>query len=180
MKGGHLAAISFCSMALLFSGCGLINYGLRTAVSLLPIKLLFTCLPEGTAIDTPTGSRPVESLHPGDQVTGFNGRPVRVMVIQGYVEESEGKGFLKIEFENGGVVDLCKMHRIDGIRAGNLAPGQKLACGQVVKSIAEYGGVARSYDILTEDAGYRIGGVPVNSMIEEMYEAGRAGGKMKD
>ena len=167
-------------MALILSGCGLIGYALQTAVALLPLKLMFTCLPEGTAIDTPAGSRPVESLRPGDQVIGFDGRPVRVMQIQGYVEESKDNGFLKIEFDNGGVVDLCKMHRIDGIRAGHLVAGQKLECGLVVKSIAEYGGVERSYDILTEDAGYRIGGVPVNSMIEEMYEAGRNGGKIKD
>ena len=32
-----------------------------------------------------------------------------------------------------------------------------------------------SYDLLTEDAGYRIHGVSVNSMIEEMYAAGQSG-----
>ena len=41
--------------------------------------------------------------------------------------------------------------------------------------IEVYEGVERSYDILTEDSGYQVGGVPVNSMIEEMYEAGRSG-----
>ena len=33
-----------------------------------------------------------------------------------------------------------------------------------------YGGVEFSYDLLTEDLGYRIDGIPVNSMIEEMAE----------
>ena len=45
----------------------------------------------------------------------------------------------------------------------------------MVTEIEVYRGVERSYDILTEDSGYQVGGVPVNSMIEEMYEAGRAG-----
>ena len=33
-----------------------------------------------------------------------------------------------------------------------------------------YGGVEYSYDLLTEDMGYRIDGIPVNSMIIEMAE----------
>jgi hypothetical protein len=32
-------------------------------------------------------------------------------------------------------------------------------------------GIKRSYDLLTEDEGYRIDGIPVNSMIEEMHAA---------
>lgn len=34
--------------------------------------------------------------------------------------------------------------------------------------IESLGGVSRSFDLLTEDAGYRIAGIPVNSMISEM------------
>jgi len=33
-----------------------------------------------------------------------------------------------------------------------------------------YNGVEFSYDLLTEDAGYRIDSVPVNSMIDETAE----------
>ena len=39
--------------------------------------------------------------------------------------------------------------------------------------VEKYGGVQRSYDLLTTDRGYRINGVPVNSMIEEMLDAAR-------
>ena len=31
--------------------------------------------------------------------------------------------------------------------------------------------MTKSYDLLTEDAGYQIQGIPVNSMIEEMHAA---------
>ena len=33
-----------------------------------------------------------------------------------------------------------------------------------------YGGVEFSYDLVTEDIGYRMNGVPVNSMVQEMAE----------
>jgi len=172
--------VAICCIGLLSSSCGLIGFGVRTAASLIPLKLLFKCLPEGTAIDTPQGSRLIETLRPGEMVIGFSGEPVKVMQIQGYVEDSEVEDFLKVEFVNGGTVDLCKLHRIDGIRAGKLVVGQVLKSGHVVKSIKAYGGVERSYDLLTEDKGYRIGGIPVNSMIQEMYEFGHSGGKVKE
>ena len=166
-------------MCLSGSGCALVGASVNTAVRLLPLKLIFQCLPEGTEIDTPDGPRPVESLRPGEMVTGFSGEPVKVLQIQGYSEDGGEDEFLRVVFENGAVVDLCKQHRIGGIRAENLNQGQRLASGHVIKSIVSYGGVERSYDILTEDEGYQIGGVPVNSMIEEMYEAGRTG-KIKE
>jgi hypothetical protein len=37
-----------------------------------------------------------------------------------------------------------------------------------VTGIAVFGGINRSYDLLTEDGGYRMAGVPVNSMIPEL------------
>lgn len=168
------------SVVLSTTSCGLVGFGVRTAVSLIPLKLLFKCLPEGAQIDTPEGSQAVETLRPGDMVIGFKGKPVRVMQIQGYVEDKSVNDFLKVEFEDGAIVDLCKLHRIHGVRAGKLEVGQELKSGHIVKSLTEYGGVERSYDILTEDKGYRINGVPVNSMIQEMYESGHQGGKMKD
>ena len=67
------------------------------------------------------------------------------------------------------------MHRIGGIRAKELEVGSVVSGGHVVTEIEVYQGVERSYDILTEDSGFQVGGVPVNSMIEEMYEAGRTG-----
>lgn len=177
---GHLLIVLILACAVTTSSCGLIGMGVRTAVSLVPLKLLFKCLPEGAHIDTPEGTQAVETLRPGDMVIGFKGQPVRVMQIQGYVEDKSVNDFVKVEFEDGAIVDLCKLHRIHGVRAGKLEVGQELKSGHIVKSIVAYGGVERSYDILTEDKGYRIGGVPVNSMIQEMYEAGHNGGKMDD
>ena len=174
----YLLSLVLLPLTFLFSGCGLINTGVRTAIALVPLKLLFSCLPEGTMIDTPNGSRAVETLKPGEMVVGFKGRPVKVLQIHAYAEESTDE-FLKIQFEDGAVVDLCKKHRIHGIRAGSLEVGDELKSGHIVESILAYGKVERSYDILTEDKGYQIGGVPVNSMIEEMYESGRSGGRMK-
>jgi hypothetical protein len=55
------------------------------------------------------------------------------------------------------------MHKIKGKRAKDITEG--------VASKEIYGGVKFSYDLLTEDAGYRIDGIPVNSMIEEMATA---------
>ena len=130
-------------------------------------------------MDTPAGPQAVETLRAGDIVVGFSGRPVKVMQIHGYVEDHSVNNFVKVEFENGAIVDLCKLHRIDGVRAGKLTVGQELKSGHIVKSIETYGGVERSYDILTEDEGYRVGGVPVNSMIQEMYESGLNNGRMK-
>lgn len=167
-------ATLFCN-----SSCGLVGMTAKTAISLIPLKLMFKCLPEGEEIDTPAGPRAVESLRPGDTVVGFKGEPVKVLQIQGYVEDADAEEFLSVEFVDGATVELCELHRIHGVRAKNLEAGDQLKSGHVVKSIRKYGGVERSYDILTEDGGYQINGVPVNSMIEEMYEAGHKG-KIKE
>ena len=52
------------------------------------------------------------------------------------------------------------MHRIKGERSKDITEN--------VTSKEVYGGVEFSYDLLTEDLGYRIDGIPVNSMIEEL------------
>lgn len=163
------------TIALSTSGCGLIGLGVNTAIALIPLKLAFRCLPEGTEVDTPSGPQAVETLRPGDLVVGFKGEPVKVLQIQGYVEDSSKEGFMTVEFTDGAKVDLCDKHRIHGVRAEKLNVGDQIKSGHVVKSVTIYGGVERSYDLLTEDKGYRIGGVPVNSMIEEMYESGQSG-----
>ena len=54
------------------------------------------------------------------------------------------------------------MHRIKGERSKNITEN--------VISKEVYGDVKFSYDLLTEDIGYRIDGIPVNSMIEEMSQ----------
>ena len=66
------------------------------------------------------------------------------------------------------------MHRIEGVRAKDHEVDETLAGEKTINDIARFGGVTRSYDLLTEDAGYRMAGVPVNSMIEELVEVARA------
>jgi len=144
------------------------------AVRLAPAKLFFLCIPEETPIDTPNGPRPIELVRPGDKVIGFEGHAVRVLQIHAYAEDPTVKRFLHIEFENGAIVRLCDMHRIDGIRGKHVKPGDHIG-EQTVKSIETFDGVERSYDLLTEDGGYQISGLPVNSMIEEMLKASRNG-----
>jgi hypothetical protein len=165
------------AMLLGLSGCSLLGMAARAAgaaasmaVRLAPVKLMFMCIPENTLVDTPNGTRPIETVRPGDEVIGFAGDPVRVLQVHAYVEDPASKRFLRIEFGNNAVVQLCDMHRIDGIQGKELQPGDSIA-GQTVKSVTPFDGVERSYDLLTEDVGYRISGLPVNSMIEEMIEA---------
>ena len=52
------------------------------------------------------------------------------------------------------------MHKIKGIAAKDITENV------VEKEL--HSGVEFSYDILTEDLGYRIDGIPVNSMIPQM------------
>jgi hypothetical protein len=150
-------------------GCSLIGAALPYA----GLKIYFACIPEHTPIDTPSGSRAIETLEAGDRVIGFSGKPVRILQKHSYMESSDTV-FLHITFVGGASVDLCQMHRLAGIRARDLQVGQTIA-GRHVKAIEVRRGVSRSYDLLTEDAGYQIHGLGVNSMIEEMYAAGRAG-----
>jgi hypothetical protein len=154
------------------TGCGLIGPTAQLGMALLPTKLLFACLPEGTQIDLPSV---IEALKAGDLIVGYDGNPVRIRQISGYLEDPEKSDFLAVTFSNGSTVDLCTMHRIGGVRAKELEIGSVVSGGHQVQAIRSYRGVIHSYDILTEDGGYRIGGVPVNSMIEEMYEAGQTG-----
>ena len=107
-------------------------------------------------------------------MVGYDGQPVRVQQIHSYLEDTE-TDFYQVKFSNGSVVDLCGMHRIGGIRAKQLKVGSGISGGQIVTEIKTYRGTESSYDLLTEDSGYRVEGIPVNSMIEEMYEAGRTG-----
>lgn len=161
-----------------FTGCRMIGQTLGMviplAIKLAPLKIMMVCIPEGTPVDTPNGPKPIELIRPGDKVIGFEGKAVRVMQIHGYAEDPASERFFRIEFENGAVVRLCDMHRIDGIRSKHVKIGDQIN-DQTVKSIEAFGGVERSYDLLTEDEGYRISGQPVNSMIEEMIAASRNG-----
>jgi hypothetical protein len=59
------------------------------------------------------------------------------------------------------------MHKIYNKRAKDYKVGDRVQNHRVT-SITRFNGVERSYDLMTADGGYLIGGVPVNSMIEEL------------
>ena len=179
MKHEYIKRSIACTLILAFSfyttSCSLIRGIIGTAVSLAPAKLALACLPEGTAIDTPTGPKPVEDLNAGDLVIGFEGTPVKVLQVHHYLEDNTAERFRTVEFTNGSKVDLCDKHRIGGIRSEDLQADSSLESGEIVKSVTIYGGVERSYDLLTEDAGYQINNIPVNSMIEELIKTSQTG-----
>jgi hypothetical protein len=153
-------------IATLLPSCNLLG----TVLSLGLVKLQYGCLPEGTRIDTPDGPMPVEQLKAGDVVTGFHGDPVRIEQVHQYAEDPATSRHLTIHFTNGAVVSASPRHRIDGTPASMLKPGD--ACGgTTVDRITPCERVSRSFDLLTGDPGYRISGIPVNSMIEEMHDA---------
>ncbi|MDA0813612.1 MAG: hypothetical protein O3C21_14630 [Verrucomicrobia bacterium] len=158
-------------MPFCLTGCalltGLINTVLGVGLQAAQVKLLYKCVPEGMAIDTPDGPRNIEQLRVGDAVIGYNGAPVRILQKHEYLETDAAKRFMRVTFDGKSEVRVCDMHRIGGKRAMDLQPGDSID-GHVVSETVRYGGVAVSYDLLTEDAGYRINGIQVNSMIEEM------------
>ena len=130
------------------------------ATAAAKVKIAFACIPKGTKIDSIGDNINVEDIKPGDIVIGYNGKPVKVLQKHEYLEDPTKERFYKVEFDNGSIVEVCDMHRIKGERAKDITEN--------VKSKEVYGGVEFSYDLLTEDAGYRMNGIPVNSMIEEM------------
>lgn len=158
--GGFPVAFLTLVITLLLPSCNLL-LGLGMA------KLQFGCLPEGTLIDTAAGPVRIEDLKTGDTVIGFGGDPVRISQIHQYQENPATSRYVTVHFANGAAVSASPRHRIDGIRAGDLKAGDH--CGsQTVSRVEELRGVSRSFDLLTGDVGYRIAGIPVNSMIEEM------------
>jgi len=129
-------------------------------------KIMFTCIPEGVSIDCVNNTKLIEDIKPGDIVIGYNGNPVKVLQKHEYLENPTAERFYKVKFkgENDRVheVNVCDMHRIKGERSKSITEN--------VISKEIYNGVEFSYDLLTEDEGYRIDGIPVNSMIGELAE----------
>ena len=131
-------------------------------------KVFFACIPEGELIDTPEGQMAIEDIRSGDSVIGFSGKPVKVLIKHEYAENPEAERFHRFYLDNGENFSVCDMHRIEGERSMDYNVGNSFKGGEVIEAIEVYGGVTRSYDLLTEDIGYRMSGVSVNSMIEEL------------
>ena len=134
----------------------------------LSTKVLFKCIPDGELIDTPEGQVAIEDIRSGDSVIGFSGEPVKVLIKHEYAENPEAERFHRFYLDNGKSFSVCDMHRIEGEHSMHYNVGNSFKGGEVVEAIKIYGGVTRSYDLLTEDIGYRMSGVAVNSMIEEL------------
>jgi hypothetical protein len=168
-KGGRvvlrlaLIVVPLLSLSLLLPSCNLIG----TALGLGLAKLQFGCLPEGSMIDTANGPVRIETLRSGDVIQGFNGGSVQITQIHQYREDASKSRYLAISFDHGVTIRVSPRHRIHHVPALELVVGDR--CGEhSVTRIESIHGVYRSFDLLTEDEGYRIGGIPVNSMIEEM------------
>ena len=125
-------------------------------------KMGMACIPKGVKIDCVNDKVLIENIKPGDIVIGYSGKPVKVLQKHEYLEDPTKERFYEITFDNECIANLCDMHKIKGERAKDITKN--------VKSKRIYGGVEFSYDLLTEDEGYMIDGIPVNSMIEELAE----------
>ena len=135
-------------------------------VSTAITKITKKCIPKGTYIDTLEKPILIENLKPGDIVIGYDGAPVKVLQKHEYLEDPKSKRFYEVTIKDGDIkrkVNCCDQHRICGIKAIDLKENENI-------KIKIYNGVKFSYDLLTEDIGYRINGVPVNTMIPEMMK----------
>jgi hypothetical protein len=134
------------------------------------VKVAMACIPEGTTIDMADGDRvSIEEIKAGDFVIGMDGKDDEVLQVHQYKEDPEPARFATVTFDDGSIVNCCDKHRISNKRAEDYRLHDKVGSREVT-GIEWYNGVNRSYDILTATGGYRINGVPVNTMIPEMAE----------
>ena len=133
------------------------------------VKVAMACIPEGTEIDTPDGPVPIEEIKAGNFVIGMDGKDDEVLQVHQYKEDPEPARFATVTFDDGSIVNCCDKHRISNKRTEDYRLHDKIGSREVT-GVEWYNGVNRSYDILTATGGYRINGVPVNTMIPEMAE----------
>lgn len=123
-------------------------------------------MPGNQCIDTPNGPKPIKDLKGGDSVIGYNGQEAFIVQACSWNQDPT-RTFLTITREDGSSFTVCDTHKILGIPAMEWAEGADMA-GSRIKSITASNGLLTSYDILTNQGGYQIAGVPVNSMIPEI------------
>lgn len=134
--------------------------------SVIVAKIMFSCIPGDQCIDTPSGPKAVKDLKGGDAVIGYDGEEAVIVQACSWNQDPT-RTFLTITREDGSAFTVCDTHKILGIPAMEWAEGADMG-GSRIKSITASTGLLTSYDILTNQGGYRIAGVPVNSMIPEM------------
>jgi hypothetical protein len=125
-----------------------------------------SCMPGTQCIDTPNGPKPVKDLKGGDAVIGYNGEEAFIVQACSWNQDPT-RTFLTITREDGSAFTVCDDHKILGIPAMEWAEGADMG-GSRIKSITASSGLLTSYDIMTNQGGYQIAGVPVNSMIPEI------------
>jgi len=130
------------------------------------VKILLKCIPGYQEIDTPNGPVPIQDLRGGDYVIGYDNTVKRIEQLCSYVENPETE-FLEFTLADGGKITVCGPHKILDIPAREWLVGAEMN-GVAIVSIGKVTGITTSYDLLTDVGGYRIAGVPVNSMIPEM------------
>ena len=129
----------------------------------LPIP---SCMPGDQCIDTPTGPKAIKDLKGGDAVIGYDGNVAFIAQACSWNQDPL-RTFLTITREDGSSFTVCDDHKVMGIPAMEWVEGAELA-GSKIKAIEKTTGLLTSYDILTNQGGYRINGIPVNSMIPEI------------
>jgi hypothetical protein len=144
---------------------GVVGKGLGAIFS-FGASLATSCMPGDQCIDTPTGPKAIKDLKGGDSVIGYDGEVAFIAQACSW-NQNPLRTFLTITREDGSSFTVCDDHKIMGIPAMEWVEGAELA-GSLIKSIEESTGLLTSYDILTNQGGYRINGIPVNSMIPEI------------
>ena len=127
-----------------------------------------SCMPGTQCIDTPKGPKQIKDLKGGDIVIGYDGNEAFIVQACNWNQDPT-RTFLTITREDGTAFTVCDDHKILGIPAMEWAEGADMA-GSRIASITASNGLLTSYDILTNQGGYRIAGVPVNSMIPEIMK----------
>ena len=135
----------------------------KTAVG---AKVYFSCMPGDQVIDTLVGPVAVENIKGGDEVIGYDGSIAKVLQVCSYVQDSD-RDFFTFHLSNGGKITVCDRHKIMDIPASEWVVGATMG-ESIIERIDRKSGITTSYDLVTEVSGYRIAGVPVNSMIPEM------------
>ena len=134
------------------------------------VKIAFSCIPKGVTIDMANGDQiPIEKINVGNFVIGMNGKADEVLQVHHYKQDPEPARFATVTFDDGSKVNCADKHRISNKRTEDYKLQDKVGTRKIV-NIDWYNGVSRSFDLLTGTGGYRINGVPVNTMIPEMAE----------
>ncbi len=129
------------------------------------------CLPLGARIDTPNGSRTVETLQVGDLVWTQSARGERVaagLTAIGQTIAPSNHRVVAVTLDDGRRVTASPGHPVrDGSPLGSLRPGDRLDGARVVDvTLLDYGD-GRTFDILPsgETGVYWTDGVPLGSTL---------------